>query len=46
MSKDALAWVIAIGGITLEIFIATLDFWFDLPHYAIHIGDGVHFTKK
>lgn len=43
MSKDAIAWTIAILGVSLEIFIATLDAWFDMPHLVFHIGDGVGF---
>jgi hypothetical protein len=36
-SKDRAAWAIAIGGVALEVFIATLDYWFDIPHYVIQI---------
>lgn len=44
--KNTLAWTIAVTGIAAELFIATLDFWFDLPHYVFHIGEHTHFTKK
>jgi hypothetical protein len=44
--KNTLAWTIAITGIAAEIFLATLDWWFDVPHYVLHIGDNVHFTRK
>lgn len=41
MNKNTIAWIIAVGGIALEIFIASLDFWFDeIPHLVLHIGDG------
>jgi hypothetical protein len=46
MNKNTLAWAIAITGIATEIFIATLDGWFDIPHYALHIGDNFHFTRR
>ncbi|MDR6883085.1 hypothetical protein J2X61_004874 [Bacillus sp. 3255] len=44
--KNTLAWTIAVTGITAEIFIATLDFWFDVPHFIFHIGDDMHFTRR
>lgn len=40
MSKNTIAWIIAVGGIALEVFIATMDFWTDIPHLVLHIGDG------
>jgi hypothetical protein len=38
--KDKAAWAIAIGGVTLEIFIATLDYWFEIPHFIIVKKEG------
>lgn len=46
MNKNTVAWIIAVGGIALEIFIATVDWWLDIPHYVLHIGDSVHFTRR
>lgn len=47
MNKNTLAWIIAVGGVALEIFISTLDMWFDeLPHYVLYIGDGMSFTRR
>lgn len=45
MNKDTIAWVIAIGGITLEIIIASIDWWSEVPHYVFHIGDSMSFTR-
>jgi hypothetical protein len=38
MSKNVIALAVAVIGIALEIFIATLDVWFDIPHIKIRIG--------
>lgn len=40
MNKNVIAWTIAIVGIGAEIFIATLDVWFDMPHIILNIGGG------
>lgn len=41
--KDTLAWSIAVGGLALEIFIATLDYWIVIPHYEFDLSE---FTIK
>lgn len=38
MSKDAAAWTVAIVGVVAEVFLATLDFWFDMPHWDFHFN--------
>lgn len=38
MQSTLLAVGVAIVGIALEVFIATLDFWFHIPHIILHIG--------
>lgn len=44
--SESVAWMIALGGIALEIFIATLDFWVDIPHYTLVLDDeGFHLEK-
>lgn len=39
MNKNAIALAVAVIGIALEVFLASLDFWFpDIPHLKINIG--------
>lgn len=39
MGKQVIAVAVAVIGIALEVFIATLDVWFpDIPHIKIRIG--------
>lgn len=46
MNKNTLAWTVAVVGISLEIFIATFDYLFDMPHLILNIGGDTHFTWK
>lgn len=34
------AWIIVFIGVGVEVFIATLDYWFDLPHLIYEVGSG------
>jgi hypothetical protein len=45
--NNAAAWSVTAGGIVLEVLIALLDEWVDVPHISFHIGnDGVYFINK
>jgi hypothetical protein len=47
VKEDSLAWCIAIAGVSLEVFIATLDFWFPhIPHLMYEVGSGFRVVKK
>jgi hypothetical protein len=44
--KDSLAWGIAIVSVAAEVFIATLDVWFDIPHLVLNVTNGFTFEWK
>lgn len=45
MNKNTIAWTIAIVAVSAEVFLATLDFWFDMPHLIFNVGSGFEVHK-